>query len=71
MQVELSEGQVRLLRAQLQRRIEDLENEAAHTEAHAFQHALAADIDALKAVLDRVDASIAAIPAARRADPRA
>jgi hypothetical protein len=58
MHVELSEGQARLLRSQLVRRIEELENEAAHTEKHEMQHALALDVDALKEVLGRVDASL-------------
>jgi hypothetical protein len=59
MHVELNEGQVRLLRAQLEHRIEELEKEAAHTEKHQMQHALALDVDALKEVLGRVDASLA------------
>lgn len=59
MHVELNEGQARLLRSQLARRIEELEHEAARTEKHEMQHALALDVDALKQVLDRVDAGLA------------
>jgi hypothetical protein len=62
MNVELSEGQARLLRAQLERRIGELEKEAAYTEKHEMQHALALDVNALKEVLARVDASLAAAP---------
>lgn len=65
MNVELSESQARFLKKHLEVRIDELEKEAAHTDRHDLQHALALDIDRLKEILGRVDAVIRPGPAAR------
>jgi hypothetical protein len=65
MYVELSEGQARLLGKQLEDRIEELEKEAARTDRHDLQHALALDIDRLKEILARVDSGLRQAAAAR------
>jgi hypothetical protein len=58
MNVELSESQARLLRKQLGMRIDELEKEAARTDRHDLQHALAVDIDRLKEILAHVDSAL-------------
>jgi hypothetical protein len=68
MNLELSERQARLLRTQLERHIDELEKEAARTDRHDLQHALANDVDALKEVLGRVDDVLRAVPVAQRID---
>jgi hypothetical protein len=68
MNVELSERQARLLKTQLETRIDELEKEAARTDRHDLQHALAGDVDALKEVLGRVDAVLRTLPVAQRID---
>ena len=65
MNVELSESQARLLRKQLGMRIDELEKEAARTDRHDMQHALALDIDRLKEVLARVESGLSQAAAAR------
>jgi hypothetical protein len=55
MNVELSESQARFLKKHLELRIDELEKEAARTDRHDLQHALAVDIDRLKEILARVD----------------
>lgn len=58
MNVELSEGQARFLKKHLELRIDELEKEAARTDRHDLQHALAADVDRLKEILARVDSGL-------------
>lgn len=58
MNVELSESQARLLKKHLERRVDELEKEAAHTDRHDLQHALAGDIDRLREILDRIDSGL-------------
>jgi hypothetical protein len=65
MYVELSEGQARLLKKQLEVRIDELEKEAARTDRHDMQHALALDIDRLTEVLARVESGLRQAAAAR------
>jgi hypothetical protein len=68
MKIELNERQARLLKTQLERRIDALEKEAARTDRHDLQHALALDVDGLKDVLGRIDAELRAAPASQRID---
>jgi len=63
MNVELSESQARLLKKQLEVRIDELEKEAARTDRHDMQHALAVDVDRLKEILARVDSALRPAPA--------
>ena len=65
MNVELSESQARFLRKHLEQRIDELEKEAARTDRHDLQHALAVDIDRLKEILARVDSVLRPAAAAR------
>ncbi len=58
MNVELNEREAQVLRAQLERHIDELEREAARTDRRELQHALAGDVDCLKKVLDRVDSAL-------------
>ena len=67
MNVELSESQARLLGKQLELRIDELEKEAARTDRHDLQHALATDIDRLKEILARVDSVLRSTAAGARA----
>ena len=54
MNVELNETQARFLKNQLELRIDELEKEAARTDRHDLQHALAGDVDLLKDVVRRL-----------------
>ena len=54
MNLELTEAQVHVLRCQLTARMEELEREAARTDLHELQHALAQDVCALREVLVRL-----------------
>jgi hypothetical protein len=65
MYVELSEGQARLLKEQLEDRVDELEKEAARTDRHDLQHALALDIDRLKEILARVESGLRQAAGAR------
>jgi hypothetical protein len=65
MNVELSESQARLLKKQLEVRVDELEKEAARTDRHDLQHALALDIDRLKEILARVDSALRPAAGAR------
>lgn len=58
MNVELSESQARFLEMHLERRIDELEKEAARTDRHDLQHALAIDVERLKEILGRVEAAL-------------
>ncbi|HEX8795333.1 MAG TPA: hypothetical protein VF765_30500 [Polyangiaceae bacterium] len=55
MNVELSESQARFLKKHLELRVDELEKEAARTDRHDLQHALAVDIERLKEILARVE----------------
>jgi hypothetical protein len=65
MNVELSESQARFLKKHLEWRIDELGKEAARTDRHDLQHALAVDIDRLKEILARVDSVLRTEAAAR------
>ena len=65
MNVELSESQARLLKKQLEVRVDELEKEAARTDRHDLQHALALDIDRLKEILARVESGLRQAAGAR------
>lgn len=54
MHLELSNDEAKLLHAQLGRRITDLDNELVHTDKHQLQHALNLEIQALRAIEDRL-----------------
>jgi len=56
MNLDLSLDEARLLRTQLDRRISELDGELVRTDKHDLQHALARDIDTLRAVAARLDA---------------
>lgn len=58
MNVELSESHARFLKKHLELRIDELEKEAARTDRHDLQHALAMDIERLKEILGRVDSAL-------------
>lgn len=58
MNVELSESQARFLEKHLERRIDELEKEAARTDVHDLQHALAMDVERLKEILGRVEVAL-------------
>jgi chromosomal replication initiation ATPase DnaA len=58
MNVELSESQARFLEKHIERRIDELEKEAARTDRHDLQHALATDVERLKEILGRVEAAL-------------
>jgi hypothetical protein len=54
MQLELSPDEAKLLKAQLTRRITDLDTDLIHTDKHQLQHALALDIEVLRTVEARL-----------------
>jgi hypothetical protein len=54
MNLVLSSTEADFLAAQLQRHIESVEIELAHTEKHQLQHALAADLEGLRTILERL-----------------
>ena len=54
MKLDLSPIEAEFLAAQLRRHVEILESELARTEKHQLQHALARDVDALRAILNRL-----------------
>ena len=54
MKLELSPPEAEFLAAQLRRHVAELEAELARTDKHQLQHALACDVDALKAILNRL-----------------
>jgi hypothetical protein len=54
MKLELSPSEADFLMAQLRRHLQLMEIEAAKTEKHQLQHALALDADALRTILDRL-----------------
>jgi len=54
MKLELSPGEADVLAAQLRRHIAEVEGELVRTDKHPLQHALASDVEALKAILDRL-----------------
>jgi hypothetical protein len=56
--IDLNERQARLLEKHLERRIDELEKEAARTDRHDLQHALATDVEHLKEILGRVEAAM-------------
>ena len=58
MNVELSETQARYLKKQLETRLDELEKEAARTDRHDLQHALAGDVDRLREILTLLEAAI-------------
>jgi hypothetical protein len=55
MTLDLSLDEARLLRTQLQRRIAELDGELVRTDKHELQHALALDIEKLRAVAARLE----------------
>ncbi len=65
MNVELSESQARFLKKHLELRIDELEKEAARTDRHDLQHALAVDVERLKEILARVDSVLRPTSAVR------
>lgn len=65
MNLELSESQARFLKNHLELRIDALEKEAARTDRHDLQHALATDVDRLKEILGRIDAILRPAAAVR------
>ena len=54
MNLELTDAQVRVLRSQLTARMEELEKEAARTDRHDLQRALAKDVSELRDVLSYI-----------------
>jgi hypothetical protein len=54
MTFELTDAQVRVLRCQLTARMEELEKEAARTDRHDLQRALAKDVSELRDVLTHI-----------------
>jgi chromosomal replication initiation ATPase DnaA len=54
MKLDLSPIEADFLAAQLRRHIEQVESELARTDKHQLQHALACDVDALRAILHRL-----------------
>jgi hypothetical protein len=50
MKLELSLEEARFLKRQLDRHIEELDNELVHTDKRALQHALAEDVEHLKSI---------------------
>jgi hypothetical protein len=54
MTLDLSYDEARLLKVQLERRIGELDGELVRTDKHELQHALALDIDKLRAVEARL-----------------
>jgi hypothetical protein len=64
MQLVLSKAEATFLEAQLSRHLEHVEGELARTDKRELQHALAVDVAALRAILDRVGRLATAQPAA-------
>lgn len=56
MNLELSPQDAKLLRTHLARHLEECEKELVRTDKHELQHALAMELERLRAVLDRLDA---------------
>jgi hypothetical protein len=56
MNLEISAQDAKLLRMHLARHLEIVENELARTDKHELQHALATELDRLRALLQRIDA---------------
>ncbi len=56
MNLELSPQEAKLLRTHLARHLEVVENELVRTDKRELQHALAAELERLRALLQRIDA---------------
>jgi hypothetical protein len=64
MQLDLTKDEASFLKAQLARHLEHLEGELARTDKHELQHALARDVSAVRAILDRVGRMSTTLPTA-------
>ena len=58
MKLELSPAEAEFLAAQLRRHIHEVEGELVRTDKHQLQHALASDVDTLKAILNRLTQAV-------------
>ena len=56
MNLEISPQEALLLRTHLARHVEDVQNELVRTDKVELQHALAKDLENLRALLQRIDA---------------
>jgi maltooligosyltrehalose synthase len=59
MNLEISTQDAQLLRNHLARHVQDVENELVRTDKHELQHALAGELERLRALLQRIDAQTA------------
>ena len=62
MNIDLTEREARLVRAQLVRHIAELEDEFSHADPNALKRALASEIGALRGVYDRLTVMLDSTP---------
>lgn len=59
MNLEISPQEAQLLRTHLRRHVESVEQELVHTDKAELQHALARELENLRALLQRIDTQTA------------